>query len=74
MKYLLPSKLYDWLKWIGLAFCPALGILIASLGNAWGFDSEPWVITVDAVGVFIAALIGVSQLTAKQEDDDGGDC
>lgn len=70
MKYPIPDRLYQFLKWFGLAVCPALGILLASLGQAWGFNSEPWVITVDGIGVFIAAVIGVSQLRARPEDGD----
>lgn len=78
MKYLLPSRLYDVLKWIGLCAAPAVAVLLAALGGAWGFDAEPWVLTVNAVGVFIGALIGVSAASAKDvepSDDhapDGG--
>lgn len=66
MDYLLPGKVYDVLKWIGLIFCPALAVLVATVGPAWGLPYvDPIVTSIDAVGLFIGSLIGVSQLKAK---------
>lgn len=61
--YLIPDKLYDILKWVGLVLCPALAVLVATVGPAWGMPYvEPVVTTINAVGLFIGACIGVSQL------------
>ncbi|MBP3589387.1 MAG: holin [Muribaculaceae bacterium] len=69
MKYKLPSEVYDVLKWVGLALLPALGVLVSTVGKAWGFPYvEPTVITIDALGVFIATIIGYSHLTAEPID------
>lgn len=66
MDYLLPGKVYDCLKWIGLVLCPALAVLVATVGPAWGLPYvDPIVTTINAVGLFIGSLIGVSQLKAK---------
>lgn len=71
MKYFLPDKVYDVLKWVGLALLPALGVFIATVGKAWGFAYiEQTVITIDALGVFIATVIGYSHLTAEEADDE----
>ena len=67
MKYLLSDKLYNVLKWVGLVACPAIAVFVAALGSAWGWEVTPWVLTVNAVGVLIGALIGVSQATAKAD-------
>lgn len=67
MDYLLPDKAYKILKWVGLTVCPALAVLYATLGNAWGWPAtEAVVITINAVGVCIGALIGISQGTASE--------
>ena len=65
MRYLLPDTVYRILKWAGLTLAPAAAVLVAALGSAWGWEVTPIVLTINAVGVFIGALIGVSQATAK---------
>lgn len=65
-KYALPNEAYDICKWVGLIFLPALGLLVATLGDTWGIaDIDKWVQTIDAIGIFIGALIGYSQITAE---------
>ncbi len=67
----LNNKLYDVLKWLGLIFCPALAVLLATVLPVWGVDAgliKALVITINAVGVFIGALIGVSQATIAREE------
>ncbi len=60
--YLLPDKAYDVLKWIGLIACPALAVFIQTVGPAWGMPcAEQIVLTLNSLGVFIGALIGISQ-------------
>lgn len=66
----LNNKLYDVLKWLGLIFFPALAVLLATVLPVWGVDAgliKALVITINAVGVFIGALIGVSQATIARE-------
>lgn len=71
MKYILPEKVYTVLKWAGLVAAPAIAVLYGTLGNAWGWPAtEEVVLTINAVGVCIGALIGVSQGTAKPGDGD----
>jgi len=70
MDYLIPDKLYDVLKWVGLVLCPALAVLVATVGPAWGLPYvDPIVTTINAVGLFIGALIGASQLKASGGKD-----
>lgn len=63
----IPDKIYDWLKWIVVIFLPALNILIASLGDALGFDSVVVCKVISAVHVFLGALIGVSAVAYHKE-------
>lgn len=65
-EYLLPDKAYDILKWLGLIVCPALAALVGAVGPAWGLPNvDAIVLTINAVGVFIGAVIGASALSAK---------
>ena len=69
----LNNKVYDVLKWLGLIFFPALAVLLATVLPVWGVDAgliKALVITINAVGVFIGALIGVSQATIAREDSE----
>lgn len=63
--YLMPSKVYDILKWVGLILCYALAILARKVGAIWGIDVAAQVAdTIEAVGLFIGMCIGASHLTA----------
>ena len=67
----LNDKVYDVLKWTALIFLPALAILVATVMPAWNLAVDyvkPIVITINAVSVFIGALIGVSQATIAQSN------
>lgn len=65
MNYLLPDNVYKALKWLGLIFCPALAVFVAKVWPAWGLPyGEPIVTTINAIGLFIGALIGVSHAHA----------
>lgn len=73
-KYIIPSEVYGVLKWAGLIAFPAAAVFVSTVGQAWGMDaslSNAIVTTLNAIGVLIGALIGVSQATAKQEEGDG---
>ena len=67
--YMLPSKAYDVLKWAGLIAFPALATFVGVLGTVWGWpNTDAIVATINAIGVLIGSLIGISHATAKTED------
>lgn len=69
----LSDSIYNVFKWVGLIFCPALAVLLATVLPVWGIDAglvKALVITINALGVFIGALIGVSQVTIAKENAD----
>ena len=71
MDYLIPDNVYNVLKWVGLILCPALAALIGAVGPAWGMPHvDAVVLTINAVGTFIGALIGASHIKAKGAADD----
>ena len=57
----LSNTTYDRLKWFALVFIPAFEFLILTLGDIWGFAHYIEIgQTIAALGVFLAALLGVS--------------
>ena len=59
----LSDPAYNFLKWLCLIALPALSVLVSVVFKVWDL---PYVIqittTINAVAVFIGALIGVSQI------------
>lgn len=67
--YLLNNRAYEILKWAGLIAFPAVATFIGVIGAVWGWhDTDAIVTTLNAIGVLIGALIGVSHATAKTND------
>ena len=65
--YIINDKLYHGLKWAGLIACPAVATFIGAVFPAWGIpNADAIVLTFNATGVLIGALIGVSAATSKQ--------
>lgn len=67
-KYLIPDKVYDVLKWIGLVVLHALSFCVLTVGNAWKLDSFVIIATattIEAIGTFIGACIGASAVAAN---------
>ena len=71
MKYLLPDKAYLICKWLGLIALPALGLLYVTIAPLWGWPMPEAVQkTCDAVGLFIGTLIGISEATKTEAEDE----
>lgn len=59
---------YDRLKWFALVFIPAFEVLILTLGKIWGIPYYSEIgASVAALGVFLAAILGVSSRNYYQE-------
>mgnify|MGYP000345522167 CR=1 FL=1 len=54
MQYIIPDKVYDILKWVGLVALPAVATFVGTVGTA-----------VTATGTLVGALLGVTTATAK---------
>ena len=74
MKYLIPDRAYDILKWAGLIALPAVATFIGTVGTAAGWDGTNMAVTVvTACGTLIGARLGVSCATAKPADPSADD-
>ena len=66
-EYIIPDRLYQILKWVGLIACPAVATFVGAVFPAWGIQNvDAITLTLNATGVLIGALIGVSAATSKQ--------
>lgn len=75
MTYIVPNGIYAILKWAGLIALPALAVFVSTVGQAWGMDpglSNAIVTTLNALGVLVGALLGISQASGKPSDEVGG--
>ena len=64
---IIPNSLYQVLKWVGLIACPAIATFVGAVFPAWGIPNvDAITLTLNATGVLIGALIGVSAATSKQ--------
>lgn len=69
-QYFIPDNVYAVLKWAGLIALPAIAAFVGAVGPAWGWPNvDAIVLTLNAAGVLVGALIGVSSATAKQVDE-----
>lgn len=68
----LPNNVYDFLKWFALVAIPAIEAFWLTVGKVWGFPYLTEIgTTIAAVGLLIAALIGVSTVNYRKELKEG---
>lgn len=57
--FVMPSKLYDLLKWIALVLLPGLASLYFGLGQIWDFPAIEQVVgSITVIDTFLGLLIG----------------
>lgn len=70
MKYILPDKVYDAIKYFVTIVMPAISILYVGLAAIWGWPYADEVSrTFAVVYSFLCAVMGFSTLTAKPDED-----
>ena len=74
MMFEFKNSVYDVLKWICLICLPAVSVLYSVLAGVWGWPyAHEVTVTLDAVAVFIGALIGISTYRYNKTLNGGGD-
>lgn len=74
MNYFLSDNMYKFLKWFGLIAIPAIAVFVSIVGKTWDWPNvDSWVTTLNAIGVLVGALIGVSSATGKPINKDNGE-
>ena len=60
---IIPSKIYDVLKWVCMIVLPAIATLWFTLGKVWGFPYLGEIeATIVAIDTFLGAILGVSAI------------
>lgn len=61
---MLPSKIYEAIRWIIAIVLPAISVLIVSLNTIWGlgWPAEQISLTLDAIALFLGAVFGISKI------------
>ena len=60
---IIPSKVYDCLKWVCMIVLPAIATLWFTLGKVWGFPYLGEIeATIVAIDTFLGAILGVSTI------------
>ena len=63
------NKIYDVIKYLSLICLPAIAVLVASLGQIWGWqDADKITLTINAVALCLGALIGISSYQYNKEN------
>lgn len=64
------QKFYEALRWIIAIVLPAVGILITTLSNiwAWNIPAEEISLTLDAIGLFLGAVFGISKIVYDRKE------
>ncbi|HBM5886171.1 TPA: phage holin [Enterococcus faecium] len=64
---ILPDKYYQIIKWAVLTVLPAVSVLVATLGKAYGWQkTDTVVLTINAVTTFLGVITGVSAYNLKK--------
>lgn len=67
---MLNNKVYDVLKWIAILVLPAIATFYTALAQIWSLPySSEIPATITAVDTLIGALLGISNMNYKQEND-----
>ncbi|EMF0139732.1 phage holin [Enterococcus hirae] len=66
---ILPDKYYQIIKWTVLTVLPALSVLVATLGKAYGWsETDMTVLTINALATFLGVITGVSAYNLKDKE------
>ena len=64
------NKMYDVLKWIAQILLPALGTLYFAIASIWNLPyAEEIVGTITAIDCFLGALLGISSMKYKENNE-----
>ena len=62
---ILPTKLYEALRWVIAIVIPAFSVLLATLASAWNWNIpiDAILVSIDAVALFLGTIFGISKLS-----------
>ena len=72
---MIPQKLYESIRWIIAIILPAIGVFIVSIDSIWalGLPAQEISLTLDAVGLFLGTIFGISKVINDKGDEPDSD-
>lgn len=69
---MLPHKIYEAIRWTIAIILPAIGVFVVSIDSIWalGWPAQEISLTLDAVGLFLGTVFGISKLTHDSEEEE----
>lgn len=66
---ILPTKLYEILRWLIWIVLPACGVLLSTLAGAWGWNIplDAILATLSAVELFLGTVLGIAKISNDKE-------
>lgn len=66
---ILPSKVYEILRWLIWIVLPACGVLLSTLAGAWGWNIplDAILATLSAIELFLGTILGIAKVTNDKE-------
>lgn len=65
----LPTKLYEILRWVIWIVLPACGVLLSTLAGAWGWNIplDAILATLSAIELFLGTILGIAKVSNDKE-------
>lgn len=62
---ILPNKVYEILRWLIWIVLPAIGVLLTTLTNAWGWNLplDAILATLSAIELFLGTILGIAKIS-----------
>ena len=67
---ILPTKVYEILRWFIWIVLPAVGVLLSTLAGAWGWNIplDAILATLSAVELFLGTVLGIAKISNDKEN------
>lgn len=66
---ILPTKVYEILRWFIWIVLPAVGVLLSTLAGAWGWNIplDAILATLSGIELFLGTILGIAKISNDKE-------
>lgn len=70
---MLAKPVYETIRWLIAVVLPAIGLFVVSIDSIWelGLPSQQISLTLDAIGLLLGTIFGVSKIVNDNKGDNG---
>lgn len=67
---ILPTKVYEILRWFIWIVLPAVGVLLSTLAGAWGWNIplDAILATLSGIELFLGTILGIAKISNDKEN------